>query len=83
MTQYMIAPIDEEKRVGGSLAFIATAAWTTNISGIGSGTWGDYLFKLIFIWFSIVVAIASITYGKWIPGRSRGRSHPSGRTRCR
>ncbi len=53
--------------VGGSLAFIATAAWSTNISGIGSGTAGDYIFKLFFIWFSIVVAIASLTYGKWIP----------------
>ena len=53
--------------VGGSLAFIATAAWDANISGIGSGTWGDYVFKLFFIWFSIVVAIASLTYGKWIP----------------
>ena len=53
--------------VGGSLAFTATAAWSTNISSIGTGTWGDYLFKLIFIWFSITVAIASLTYGKWIP----------------
>lgn len=53
--------------VGGSLAFTATIAWNTNISGIGSGTWGDYVFKLIFIWFSIVVAIASLSYGKWIP----------------
>lgn len=53
--------------VGGSLAFTATAAWNENISGIGSGTWGDYLFKLIFIWFSITVAIASLSKGKWIP----------------
>jgi amino acid transporter len=53
--------------VGGSLAFTATAAWSTNIHGVGSGTVGDYIFKLIFIWFSIVVAIASLTYGKWIP----------------
>ena len=53
--------------VGGSLAFVATAAWDANISGIGTGTVGDYVFKLFFIWFSIVVAIASLTYGKWIP----------------
>jgi amino acid transporter len=53
--------------VGGSLAFIATDAWRANISGIGTGTWGDYLFKFIFIWFSIGVAIASLSKGKWIP----------------
>jgi amino acid transporter len=53
--------------VGGSLAFIATGAWSANISGIGAGTVGDYMFKLAFIWFSIGVAIASLRYGKWIP----------------
>ena len=53
--------------VGGSLAFLSTEAWRANISGIGNGTWGDYVFKLAFIWFSIGVAIASLRYGKWIP----------------
>ncbi|HWB21561.1 MAG TPA: APC family permease [Gaiellaceae bacterium] len=53
--------------VGGSLAFISTDAWRTNVSGIGHGTFGDYLFKLVFIWISIGVAIASLRYGKWIP----------------
>jgi glutamate:GABA antiporter len=53
--------------VGGSLAFIATNAWSQNISGIGSGTVGDYTFKLAFIWISIGVAIISLRYGKWIP----------------
>ena len=53
--------------VGGSLAFIATNAWSENISGIGSGTVGDYVFKLAFIWISIGVAIISLRYGKWIP----------------
>ena len=53
--------------VGGSLAFISTDAWRTNVSGIGHGTFGDYLFKLLFIWISIGVAIASLRYGKWIP----------------
>ncbi len=28
---------------------------------------GDYLFKIVFIWISIGVAIASLRYGKWIP----------------
>jgi len=53
--------------VGGSLAFIATAAWSSNISSIGSGSFGDYFFKIVFIWISIGVAIISLRYGKWIP----------------
>jgi glutamate:GABA antiporter len=53
--------------VGGSLAFLATTAWSDNISKIGSGTVGDYTFKIIFIWISIGVAIVSLERGKWIP----------------
>lgn len=53
--------------VGGSLAFIATAAWSDNISHIGSGSFWDYAFKLVFIWFSIGAAIISLRRGKWIP----------------
>jgi amino acid transporter len=53
--------------VGGSLAFIATAAWNDNISHISSGSFWDYTFKLLFIWFSIGVAIVSLKRGKWIP----------------
>ena len=53
--------------VGGSLAFIATDAWRANVFGIGTATVGDYAFKLLFIWISIGVAIASLRYGKWIP----------------
>jgi amino acid transporter len=53
--------------VGGSLAFIAHDAWSANISGVGTATFGDYFFKLVFIWISIGVAIISLRYGKWIP----------------
>src|SRR5436305_3482548 len=53
--------------VGGSLAFIATDAWRANVFGIGHGSFGDYFFKLLFIWISIGVAIISLRYGKWIP----------------
>jgi glutamate:GABA antiporter len=53
--------------VGGSLAFIATSAWSTNVFHIGDGTFGDYLFKFLFIWFSIGVAIVALKRGKWIP----------------
>src|SRR5205823_21855 len=53
--------------VGGSLAFISTQAWNDEIFGIRSGSVGDYVFKFIFIWVSIGVAIVSLRYGKWIP----------------
>jgi amino acid transporter len=53
--------------VGGSLCFIATAAWSANYFTISAGTAGDYLFKIIFIWVSIGVAIIALRYGKWIP----------------
>src|SRR3954453_596245 len=53
--------------VGGSLCFLATAAWSSNVHTIGSGTVGDYLFKLAFIWISIGVAVASLRRGQWTP----------------
>jgi glutamate:GABA antiporter len=53
--------------VGGSLAFLATEAWNDNIFTIHSGSFGDYLFKFLFIWLSIGVAIVSLKRGKWIP----------------
>jgi glutamate:GABA antiporter len=53
--------------VGGSLAFIATEAWTDNVMRISSGSLGDYIFKALFIWLSIGVAIISLRRGKWIP----------------
>jgi amino acid transporter len=53
--------------VGGSLAFISTDAWRANVFSIGTGSVGDYAFKLVFIWLSIGVAIISLRYGKWIP----------------
>jgi glutamate:GABA antiporter len=53
--------------VGGSLAFISKDAWDANVFGIGNGSVGDYVFKLIFIWISIGVAIVSLRHGKRIP----------------
>jgi amino acid transporter len=53
--------------VGGSLAFIATDSWSANVFKIGNGSFGDYVFKLLFIWISIGVAIISLRYGKQIP----------------
>jgi amino acid transporter len=53
--------------VGGSLCFVATDAWSSNIHEVGSSTFGDYAFKFAFIWISIGVAIVSLKRGKWIP----------------
>jgi len=53
--------------VGGSLAFIGTAAWSSGVSNIGGGSAADYLFKLLFVWGSISSAIISFRIGKWIP----------------
>lgn len=53
--------------VGGSLAFIATDSWSANVFKIGGESAGSYIFKLVFIWISIGVAIISLRYGKWIP----------------
>ncbi len=53
--------------VGGSLAFLATDAFSQYFHKVGSGSIGDYAFKLSFIWISIIVAIVSLKRGKWIP----------------
>jgi amino acid transporter len=53
--------------VGGSLAFITKDAWSANVFSIGTNTFGDYFFKIVFIWISIGVAIVSLRYGKHIP----------------
>jgi glutamate:GABA antiporter len=53
--------------VGGSLAFVGAAAWDSGISHISSGSVADYVFKMIFIWVSILSAIISFRIGKWIP----------------
>jgi glutamate:GABA antiporter len=53
--------------VGGSLAFLATEAWSDNLFNISSASAADYIFKGLFIWLSIGVAIISLRRGKWIP----------------
>jgi amino acid transporter len=37
------------------------------VLAVGSATPGDFVFKLSFVWLSILVAIISLRYGKWIP----------------
>jgi glutamate:GABA antiporter len=53
--------------LGGSLAFLATEAWSSNLTKIAAGSAWDYAFKLAFIWIGILVAVISLKRGKWIP----------------
>jgi len=52
--------------MGGSLVFISAATWSAYISPLDSGSLQDYLFKLVFIWAAIAVAVIGLRYGKLI-----------------
>ncbi|MDT5179587.1 MAG: glutamate:GABA antiporter [Mycobacterium sp.] len=53
--------------VGGSMAFIASEAWSTYVTPFAHGSVTDYAFKLVFIWLTVLAAIISLRRGKWIP----------------
>jgi glutamate:GABA antiporter len=53
--------------VGGALAFTAVAAIDAEWFSVTGGSFLDYLLKIVFVWFSIIVAIVSLEKGKWIP----------------
>lgn len=50
--------------LGGSLAFISAATWSTFIQPLQEGGFEDYLFKFIFIWVAIFISVISLRYGK-------------------
>src|SRR4051794_32522208 len=50
--------------LGGSLAFIAAEAWSQYVVATEEGGLGDYVFKLLFVWIAIVLAIVSLRRGK-------------------
>ncbi|HWT32435.1 MAG TPA: APC family permease [Microbacterium sp.] len=52
--------------MGGSLVFIAAATWDAYISPLPSGSAGDYVFKIVFIWLAILTAIIGLQYGKHV-----------------
>ncbi|HKT57982.1 MAG TPA: APC family permease [Microbacterium sp.] len=52
--------------MGGSLVFIAALTWDTYISPLPSGSVGDYVFKIVFIWLAILTAIIGLQYGKYV-----------------
>src|SRR5699024_5044733 len=53
--------------VGGSMSFLAVTTWSTYISPISSGSPFDYVFKIVFIWLTVLSAILSLRYAKWLP----------------
>jgi glutamate:GABA antiporter len=53
--------------VGGSMAFIASEAWSSYVTPFEHGSVADYAFKLVFIWLTVLAAIISLRHGKWIP----------------
>ncbi|MGY0492037.1 APC family permease [Streptomyces sp. WG-D5] len=52
--------------LGGSLVFLAAETWDGFVFHLGSGTFADYTFKLLFVWIAILTAIVSLSRGKWI-----------------
>jgi amino acid transporter len=50
--------------LGGSLAFIAAGAWSEYVVPTEDGGFGDYVFKLAFVWLAIILAIVSLKRGK-------------------
>jgi amino acid transporter len=52
--------------LGGSLVFITSEVWNEYVFGIEPGSLGDYLFKLVFIWVAIGLAIVSLQKGKFV-----------------
>ncbi|MFD0076977.1 APC family permease [Streptomyces sp. NPDC127166] len=52
--------------LGGSLVFLAAETWDGFVFHLGSGTFADYTFKLLFVWTAILTAVVSLRRGKWI-----------------
>ena len=53
--------------VGGSMAFLATGTWNQFVSPLEAGSIGDWIFKIVFIWITVIAAILSLAKAKWLP----------------
>lgn len=53
--------------VGGSMAFLASATWDQFISPLAVGSAADWIFKIVFIWITVIAAIVSLAKAKWLP----------------
>ena len=52
--------------LGGSLSFIAFDAFSAYLHKVHSGSAGEWIFKLAFIWIAIFLAVISLKKGKYI-----------------
>ncbi|TDD71260.1 APC family permease [Jiangella aurantiaca] len=53
--------------VGGSMAFLAAETVNTYLVGLPHGSAADYIFKIVFIWCTVLAAVVSLRKGKWLP----------------
>lgn len=53
--------------VGGSMAFLAAETISSYITPLEHGSFADYVFKIVFIWITVLAAIVSLRKGKWLP----------------
>lgn len=53
--------------VGGSMAFLNAEAARNHVAHFASGSAVDYIFKLVFIWLTVLAAVLSLKKAKWIP----------------
>ncbi|MGW3346194.1 APC family permease [Nonomuraea rubra] len=53
--------------VGGSMAFLAAETVNTYLLHLPHGSAADYIFKIAFIWCTVLAAIVSLRRGKWLP----------------
>lgn len=52
--------------VGGSMAFLAAETVNTYLLHLPHGSFGDYAFKLGFIWCTVLAAVVSLRIGKYL-----------------
>ena len=46
---------------------LATGTWNQFISPLEAGSVGDWVFKIVFIWITVLAAIVSLSKAKWLP----------------
>ena len=52
--------------LGGSLVFISAATFDAYIYPLAPASFGDFVFKIVFVWLAIATAVIGLQYGKWI-----------------
>lgn len=63
----MLTWITQPVWVGGSMAFLAAETVSSYITPLRQGSLGDYVFKIAFIWVTVLAAVVSLRKGKWLP----------------